>query len=144
MDLKKPGNRDRRSSPLPKATCLAASRCIANLSDAIRRGLIASCHDSSDGGLATAVAEMCIASGLGADIRFEDEAAAFQEALATYIIEFDAEHLGELTALLGPALNECGSVTLEPCLTMVWTEKTRRYRLLSWPAHGAARSIGSG
>ena len=35
------------------------------LRQAIRQGLIASAHDSSDGGLAVAVAECCIASGLG-------------------------------------------------------------------------------
>ena len=35
------------------------------LHQAIRGGLVAACHDVSEGGLAVAVAEMCIASGLG-------------------------------------------------------------------------------
>src|SRR6185437_16581811 len=37
------------------------------LAAAIARGLVRSCHDVSDGGYITAVAEMCIASGFGAD-----------------------------------------------------------------------------
>jgi phosphoribosylformylglycinamidine synthase len=35
---------------------------------AIRKGLVASCHDCSDGGLAVALAEMCFAGELGAEI----------------------------------------------------------------------------
>ena len=38
------------------------------LRQAIAAGLVASAHDLSDGGLAVAVAESCIASGLGADL----------------------------------------------------------------------------
>ncbi|MDR1690296.1 MAG: phosphoribosylformylglycinamidine synthase II, partial [Candidatus Methanoplasma sp.] len=35
---------------------------------AMEEGLVESCHDCSDGGFAVAVAEMCIAGGMGADI----------------------------------------------------------------------------
>jgi phosphoribosylformylglycinamidine synthase len=37
---------------------------------AIRRGLVSSCHDCSDGGLAVALAECCIGGRLGAEISF--------------------------------------------------------------------------
>ncbi len=35
------------------------------LADAIEKGLVASCHDCSDGGLAVALAETAFAGGLG-------------------------------------------------------------------------------
>jgi phosphoribosylformylglycinamidine synthase len=50
----------------PPRVDLALERSVQTLlRQAIRQGLIASAHDSSDGGLAVAVAECCIASGLG-------------------------------------------------------------------------------
>src|SRR5437870_1869447 len=36
--------------------------------DAIARGLVRSCHDLSEGGLAVAAAEMAFAGGVGADL----------------------------------------------------------------------------
>jgi len=45
--------------------CRAAFRAVA---DAARAGVLSACHDCSDGGLLTAVAEMAIAGGLGATI----------------------------------------------------------------------------
>ena len=36
------------------------------LHKAIQAGLVQSCHDVSEGGIAIALAEMCIAGGLGA------------------------------------------------------------------------------
>ncbi|QPN67497.1 phosphoribosylformylglycinamidine synthase subunit PurL [Synechococcus sp. CBW1006] len=44
-------------------------RVQAFLRQAIAQGLVASAHDLSDGGLAVAVAEACIASGLGAELQ---------------------------------------------------------------------------
>ncbi|NBT14177.1 MAG: phosphoribosylformylglycinamidine synthase, partial [Planctomycetia bacterium] len=45
--------------------CRAAFHAVA---EAARAGVLSSCHDCSDGGLLTAVAEMAIAGGLGATI----------------------------------------------------------------------------
>ena len=117
MDLKKPGN---RIAIVSSAEEDMAGRVTMHraLSTAIRGGLIASCHDSSDGGVATAVAEMCIASGLGVDIRFDNDDAAFRESSAIYVIEYDSDHRTELTALLASGLNECGSVAVHPRLQM--------------------------
>jgi phosphoribosylformylglycinamidine synthase len=39
---------------------------------AIREGLVRSCHDLSEGGLAVALAEMCLAGGLGAEVSLRD------------------------------------------------------------------------
>jgi phosphoribosylformylglycinamidine synthase len=55
----------------------------------IATGKVSACHDLSDGGLAVAAAEMCIASGygliVGADLFMTD--AAFAEAPGRYLIE---------------------------------------------------------
>jgi phosphoribosylformylglycinamidine synthase subunit PurL len=40
--------------------------------DAVRSGAIASAHDIAEGGLATALAECCLASGLGAEVVLAD------------------------------------------------------------------------
>jgi phosphoribosylformylglycinamidine synthase len=91
MDLKKPGNTVNLITPLPGQSSLkhlaALHRAVAH---AISKGLVATCHDISDGGALVAAAEMCIASGLGLTI--EDELAEpFSEDLATYWIETPGE-----------------------------------------------------
>ena len=61
---------------------------------AISSGYATSCHDISDGGLAVALAEMCLASGLGADIEIDAEhphAVLFGEDQARYIFTVDDE-----------------------------------------------------
>jgi phosphoribosylformylglycinamidine synthase subunit PurSL len=112
MDLKKPGNHIGVVSAA-EADMSARVALHRALSEAIRRGLITSCHDSSDGGVATAIAEMCIASGLGADIRFDSETAGFKETLATYVIEYESAKANELTTLLGKQFEERGTVVAE-------------------------------
>ena len=52
----------------------------------IADGLVAGCHDVSDGGMIVAVAEMCIA-GDGAQIELPQHVDPFAENLAQYIIE---------------------------------------------------------
>ncbi|MDX9783516.1 MAG: AIR synthase-related protein, partial [Spirochaetia bacterium] len=46
---------------------------------ALKAGLVEACHDISEGGLGAAVAEMCIASGLGAHIELRALAASFAD-----------------------------------------------------------------
>ncbi|MCL2145629.1 MAG: phosphoribosylformylglycinamidine synthase subunit PurL [Methanomassiliicoccaceae archaeon] len=43
-------------------------RLMSRMLTAMDKGLVKSCHDCSDGGFAVAMAEMCIAGGVGADI----------------------------------------------------------------------------
>ena len=61
------------------------------LHEAIQAGLVRSCHDVSEGGLAVALAEMCIASRLGATIDRlpHDDAvtALFSESVGRLIVE---------------------------------------------------------
>ena len=62
---------------------------------AIRSEYAALCHDISDGGLAVALAEICMASGMGATIDWEmpyyTHAALFGEDQARYIMAVDEE-----------------------------------------------------
>jgi phosphoribosylformylglycinamidine synthase len=51
------------------ARVLAAQRAVR---DAVRSGSLASAHDIAEGGLATALAECCLAGGLGAEVAFDD------------------------------------------------------------------------
>ncbi len=78
---------------------------------AISRGLVRSCHDLSEGGLALAIAEMAIAGRLGArislrDVPCEDDAAAdlvllFSESPSRFLLEVPPQHHAALTDLLG-------------------------------------------
>ena len=64
-----------RGEPLPAALpdvdIDAVLRAQALVRDAVRDGLIASAHDIAEGGLAVALAECCLAGGLGAQVRLE-------------------------------------------------------------------------
>jgi phosphoribosylformylglycinamidine synthase len=55
----------------------------------IRQGQVLAAHDVSDGGVGVALAEMCIASGLGAELLWEDAGAIglFDEVAAAYVLE---------------------------------------------------------
>ena len=58
--------------------------------DAVRAGLLASAHDIAEGGLATALAECCLASGLGAEVVLADTVkplrALFGEAPGGFVV----------------------------------------------------------
>ncbi len=50
---------------------------------ALTQGLVAACHDLSDGGLAVALAEMCLGGRLGADVQLADVPLGADETLST-------------------------------------------------------------
>ncbi len=78
---------------------------------AINAGLISSCHDLSEGGLAVALAEMALAGGLGAEISLrdvpcDDDAATdgvllFSESPSRFLLEVRPEHVAALADLFG-------------------------------------------
>jgi phosphoribosylformylglycinamidine synthase len=53
---------------VPGVDLPALKKMMDRLLDAMGAGLVKSCHDCSDGGFAVAMAEMCIAGNMGADI----------------------------------------------------------------------------
>ncbi len=56
---------------VPEVDAMSAKERYARLFAAMQDGLISACHDLSDGGLAVALAEMCIGGRLGAEIDLE-------------------------------------------------------------------------
>jgi len=73
------------------------------LHQAIVDGLVQSCHDCSEGGLAVALAEMSLSGGVGAEVQLnrvprnewaayaEDEAILFSETLSRFVVEVRPE-----------------------------------------------------
>ena len=87
-----------------------APRLLEALHEALRAGLIASCHDLSEGGLAVAAAEMAFAGEVGADIDVarvpvRDEAPTtarlFGESPSRLLLEVVPQHHDALNAILG-------------------------------------------
>jgi phosphoribosylformylglycinamidine synthase len=89
------------------------------LHQAIRRGLVQSCHDVSEGGLAVAIAEMCIASGLGADIdslpHDDVTTALFSESAGRLVVEVAETDADAVVGLAGGG-RRIGVVIADPVL----------------------------
>jgi phosphoribosylformylglycinamidine synthase II len=85
----------------PPALDVAAEKAVHTaLLEAIGAGLVKSAHDCSEGGVAVALAECCIVSGLGAAVALDDDLAAvdslFSETQGRVVVtctESDAEAL---------------------------------------------------
>ncbi len=83
---------------------------------AMSKGLVRSCHDCSDGGLAIALAEMC----LGGDLGFEGDLGAlgdlptavklFSESNSRFVVEVELSKAGEFEALAMEQAFRIGSV----------------------------------
>ncbi len=84
MDLKSPGNIVYLVRAKDAADLQSLSTTHRAMALAIASGEIVAAHDVSDGGLAVAAAEMCIASGLGMSIEAE---AGFEERPGQYLVE---------------------------------------------------------
>ena len=92
------------------------------ISEAIAKGLVVSCHDCSEGGLAVALAEMAFAGGLGieADLRglpknkdcSRIDAQLFSESNSRYIVEVEPEKYDCVAKLmLGLPFGQIATVT---------------------------------
>jgi phosphoribosylformylglycinamidine synthase II len=90
--------------------------------EAIGAGLVQSCHDVAEGGLAVTVAEMCISSGLGATIGSlphpDATAALFSESAGRLVLEVAPGDVDALRHLVGE-VTVLGAVTDEPVLDVV-------------------------
>jgi phosphoribosylformylglycinamidine synthase len=114
MDLKSPGNllylvgetknelggshfalvNELSGGQVPTVDAALARRTFAAMHAAIDAGLVRSCHDLSEGGLAVAVAEMAFAGGLGALVEWtggvEPAVALFSESNTRFVCEIEA------------------------------------------------------
>jgi phosphoribosylformylglycinamidine synthase len=128
MDLKEPGNalflvgvtRDemggshfhlamgKEGGAVPRVDMGIAPRLFHKLHDTIRQGLLRACHDLSEGGLATALAEMAFAGEVGADITLasmasveSDEVLLYSESPTRFIVEVAPAHAAAFQACFG-------------------------------------------
>jgi phosphoribosylformylglycinamidine synthase II len=125
MDLKRPGNGIATLSPRANAKVADRAELHRKLAEAIRRGLIVSCHDCSDGGAAVAAAEMCLASEFGLDFGADNPGHMFSEEVGQYLIEFEQQHWKQLDELFGAEIDSRGLVTAAPRLRLnIWKDAT--------------------
>jgi phosphoribosylformylglycinamidine synthase len=148
MDLKEPGNAlvligvtrdelggshfdlvtappDESANPagsVPTVDTARAPRLLGKLHEAIRRGLVRSCHDLSEGGLAVALAEMAFAGGVGADVtgltgELPDAVQLFSESATRFVLEVPPGQLPGLQDLFaGLPFQRIGTTVKEPRL----------------------------
>ncbi|MHC4158963.1 MAG: phosphoribosylformylglycinamidine synthase subunit PurL, partial [Planctomycetota bacterium] len=106
-----------------------APKIAKKISAAIAEGLLVSCHDCSEGGLAVALAEMAFAGGLGieADLRglprsedcIRTDAQLFSESNCRYIVEIDPEKFDAFAKMmLNLPFGQIGKVTRETMLVI--------------------------
>ncbi len=94
---------------VPRVDAAAARRLYEALSVAMAQGLVASCHDCSDGGLGVALAETAFAGGLGMDVdlrlvpgasELRDDVTLFSETPSRFVVTVRAEHAMAFEATL--------------------------------------------
>jgi phosphoribosylformylglycinamidine synthase len=141
MDLKEPGNRlfligvtttdlggshfhlatGQTGGRAPSVDLAQAPEIFLRVHEAIMTGLVRSCHDLSEGGLAVAIAEMAFAGGVGADLdrpaSLPDEMYLFAESPSRFLLEVRPEHSETFRRLFGPLpCVEVGQTVAEPRL----------------------------
>jgi phosphoribosylformylglycinamidine synthase len=107
---------------VPKVDLKRAARTAKKISEAIARGLVRSCHDCSEGGLAVALAEMAFAGGMGieADLRglpvskdcTRTDTMLFSESNSRYIVEVAPQNFHAFASLVADLpFGQLGKVT---------------------------------
>jgi phosphoribosylformylglycinamidine synthase subunit PurL len=92
---------------------------------AIRAGLVASCHDVSEGGVAVALSECIVgADGIGADVELQGEAVTqlFSESQSRFILSVKEENREQFERFVSTKL--IGRVTAEPILQISVNNET--------------------
>jgi phosphoribosylformylglycinamidine synthase len=110
--------RDGFSSAVPSVDVNVLRRSMDGILSAIDDGLLLSCHDVSHGGLAVAVAEMCLGGNLGADLdlsgigdlRFDHK--LFSESNTRWLVEVERGNEEKvLSKFDGISVNKIGEVS---------------------------------
>ena len=114
---------------VPRLDLNLGPRIAQRIDAAIAEGLVASCHDCSEGGLAVTLAEMALAGGLGieADLRglprskdcSRTDAQLFSESNSRYIVEVAPEKYDAFARkMLNLPFGQLGEVTAESKLVI--------------------------
>ncbi len=108
---------------VPKVDAARAKALYTALSKAIRGGLVASCHDCSDGGLGVALAETAFSGGLGMDVDLaavpasgiaRDDEMLFSESQSRFVVTVRPEKKAAFEAALAGSPIACvGTVLAE-------------------------------
>lgn len=111
---------------VPKVDPAAAKQTFAAIHNAIKNGLVRACHDLSEGGLAVAIAEMCFAGGIGAEVELSAIAAGtnlttaqmlFSESNTRFLCEVRPEHVEAFDEMLSGVWRSCiGQTIVQPRL----------------------------
>jgi phosphoribosylformylglycinamidine synthase len=103
---------------VPKVDAKKARALYKKLSAAIASGLVASCHDCSDGGLGVALAESAFSGGFGMEIELysvgveNDVVALFSESQSRFVVTTAADKADEFeSAMSGAAFARLGTTT---------------------------------
>ncbi|MBN1816056.1 MAG: phosphoribosylformylglycinamidine synthase subunit PurL [Sedimentisphaerales bacterium] len=149
MDVKRPGNllfmigltrnelggshyynsKGHLGGNVPQVNPAVAKETACRIHQAILKGLVAACHDCSEGGLAVALAEMAFAGGFGveADLRglptsddcVRTDQQLFSESNSRYIVEVSPSNYDAFARLmLNLPFGQVGEVMKEPRLTI--------------------------
>jgi phosphoribosylformylglycinamidine synthase len=104
--------RGRLARSLPPLDLAAHADALVRVRAAVRGGELPTAHDVSEGGLACALAECCIAGGLGARVSIDgDEAALFGEGPGGVVVAGPRQAIEALEGAI--VLGEVGGETLE-------------------------------
>jgi len=116
---------DIEGGTVPRPDLKKAPELLRKLHAAMKMGYVVSCHDLSEGGLAVAAAEMCLASGLGLDLDFsvvdhkhiegnfdKDATLLFSESTTRFLVEVEpGKKFNFQTKLMGHVAIPLGRVT---------------------------------
>lgn len=108
----------------PVVDPVAGKRTMDALHTAMTQGLVAACHDCSDGGLGVAAAEMAFAGGLGMTLRLGDlprtddvarnDTALFAESNSRFVVEVKREQASRFEGVMhGCPFARIGEITDE-------------------------------
>jgi phosphoribosylformylglycinamidine synthase len=142
MDAKRPGNllcvvgrtanelggshyyklRGQLGANVPRLDLELAPQIARKIAQAIADGLVASCHDCSEGGLSVALAEMAFAGGLGIEADLHGlptskdcarlDGQLFSESNSRYVVEVEPRHYDAFAKLmLNLPFGQIGKVT---------------------------------
>ena len=116
---------DGNDTPVPAPTADGPAR-YRTLHTLLRTGRVRACHDLSEGGLAVALAEMCIGGRLGATVNTlptaDPTTALFSESNGRFVCEVPPDDLAWFLDGLGRPAVVLGTVTTEPVLRLAGVE----------------------
>jgi phosphoribosylformylglycinamidine synthase len=106
---------------VPKVDADSAKKLYASLERAIHEGVVASCHDCSDGGLGVALAESAFSGGLGMSIELgrvpvenvkRADNILFSESQSRFVVTVSPDNVGKFEKLMeGNVFSDIGIVT---------------------------------